>query len=533
ALLAFYLYEEAERRESWRFFFGSGLAAGAALMSHSTAAYMLIAIPLLMLLRRGLRVIKTRAAYQFALGAFIVSAYEIFSCIFDYRNVILQNRGDKIHFAAFGAGGLLHNLRHEPRRYYKWFVGDNMYAGVPRTLLHLFQLLTAVALVYLIIRLILYLKRGSAATEARVRVLAVTIIAMLFFGAVAGRKAIYYMAHLAPWYALLAGILIGDALDLLRRLRAGRIKRWRAPRFVYEAAVGLAVALALGFAYQVFKQNKRYLKAVRDPDLASFEQFKTALRSLVPEGVCPVAVREPVIWLAFPEYDRCFANIQERMKKAVDIDGSEYALIVSPSHSGFWLGSVASGHHHLLGELMNTPYGSYQVYYTGVDPRWLGRSPIRYQFFGKRRGYASDEQIALAREVWAVGPSDLSQCADAVGSAVESGELVIDTSRQSATDGGFIKLCEVVLEPNTIYQMNVDARAETNSWALVALEDKTKAWLGQKGLVDAPRHDPGESLFKTGKINRVIVGLLPPEKGFAEPPRISRLYIREVGPVNR
>jgi 4-amino-4-deoxy-L-arabinose transferase-like glycosyltransferase len=532
ALLAFYLYEEAERRESWRLFLGSGLAAGAALMSHSVAAYMLVAVPLLMLFRRGLRVVKTKAVYQFALGAFIVSAYEIFSCVFDYRNVILQNHGDKVHFKAMGAAGLLYNLRHEPRRYYQWFKGDTMYAEVPRTLLHLFQLLAAIALLYLIIRFILYLKRGGAMTEARVRVLVVTVIAILFFGAVAGRKAIYYMAHLAPWYALLAGILIDDALNLLNRMRAARVRNWPAPKFVHGAALGLAVALAIGFAYQVVKQNKRYLRAVRDPDLASFEQFKTAIRSLVPEGVCPVVVREPIIWLAFPEHDRCFANIQERMRKAVDIDGREYALIVSPSHSRSWLARIASGHHHLLGELMNTPYGSYQVYYTGVDPRWLGRGPTRYQFFGQRRGYVSDEQIARAREVWAAGPAELKQCAGAVGPATEPDELVIDASRQNAADGGFIKLCEIVLEPETIYQMSVDVRAETNPWSLVALEGNTKAWLGRRDPVDFEKPDLAEGLFKTGKIERVVVGLLPTGKGPPEPARISRVYIREVGPVN-
>ncbi|HVG21318.1 MAG TPA: glycosyltransferase family 39 protein [Blastocatellia bacterium] len=530
ALLAFYLYEEAERRNSWRLFFGSGLAAGAALMSHTSAAYMLAAIALLMSLRRGWQVIKARAVYQFAVGVFIVSAYEIFSCIFDYGNVLLQNRGDKVHFSVLG-GGLWKNVRHEPRRYYKWFAGDLMYPDVPRTLLHLFQALAAIALAYLIIRLVIYLRRGNAIAEPRMRVLAVVVIAMLFFATVAGRKAIYYMAHLAPWYALMAGILVADALGLLKRLRDGRVNQWRAPKFAYAAAVGLVAVLAVGFAYQVFKQNKRYLKAVRDPDLASFEQFKAAMRSLVPEGVCPVAVREPVMWLAFPEHDRCFANIQERMKKAVDIDGNEYALIVSPRHARYWLRQIASGHHYLLGELMDTPYGNYQVYYTGVDPRWLERRPVRYQFFGRRRGYASDEQIALAREVWAAGPAELRQCAGLASSAIEPDGLVVGSLQRGVRADGFIKLCEIELGPNTIYQMKVETGVETDQWALVALEGDTGAWLGRRGLAET--ENLGEGLFKTGKINRVIIGLLPAAKDSVEPPRISRLSIREVGPVNR
>ena len=60
ALLTFYLYEVAERRKDWRYFFGSGLAAGAALMCHTSTLYLFAAIPLLMLARRGWRVTQVR-----------------------------------------------------------------------------------------------------------------------------------------------------------------------------------------------------------------------------------------------------------------------------------------------------------------------------------------------------------------------------------------------------------------------------------------------------------------------------------------
>jgi hypothetical protein len=135
---------------------------------------------------------------------------------------------------------------------------------------------------------------------------------------------------------------------------------------------------------------------VRNPEIASFEEFKTAIRSLVPDGVCPVVVRDPVIWLAFPEHDLCFANIQERTKKAADIDGNEYALIVSPALSRRWLKAIARNNHHLLGEILDSPYGSYEVYYTGVDPRWIALAPIRYQFFGRQRGFLKSEAASKA-----------------------------------------------------------------------------------------------------------------------------------------
>ena len=217
------------------------------------------------------------------------------------------------------------------------------------------------------------------------------------------------MAHLAPWFALMAGVLASDIIGLLERWggarpkqagrqgQSARLKRLSLPKYAYAISLGCMAALALGFGYQLLKQNKRYLNVVRDPDLASFDEFKTAVRSLVPEGICPVVVRDPVIWLAFPEHDYCFANIQERMKKAVDIDGNEYALIVSPKLSRRWLRLVASEHHHLLGEILDSPYGSFQVYYTGVDPRCLSLAPIRYKFFGLRRGFTGDEFTPLVK----------------------------------------------------------------------------------------------------------------------------------------
>jgi 4-amino-4-deoxy-L-arabinose transferase-like glycosyltransferase len=396
ALLAYFLYEAAERRKSWRLFLGSGLAGGAALMCHTVTLYMLAAIPLLMLFRRGWRVIKAPAFYQFAAGALIVSAYEIISIITDYQNVLLQNRDDKIHFRVLGAMGWLKNIRNERRRYAYWYAGSKMPAEVPRTLLHLFQILAVIALIYLIIRLVIYFKRGKAMDEARVRVLAVSVTAILFFSVITSQKAIYYMAHLAPWFALMTGVLISDSLGLLERLRTARFERWKPPKLAHTAVIVLLAALALAFGYQIYKQNKRYLRVVRNPEIASFEEFKTAIRSLVPDGVCPVVVRDPVIWLAFPEHDLCFANIQERTKKAADIDGNEYALIVSPALSRRWLKAIARNNHHLLGEILDSPYGSYEVYYTGVDPRWIALAPIRYQFFGRQRGFLKSEAASKA-----------------------------------------------------------------------------------------------------------------------------------------
>ncbi|HKP86557.1 MAG TPA: glycosyltransferase family 39 protein [Blastocatellia bacterium] len=392
-LLAYLLYEEAERRKDWRWFVGSGLAAGAGLMSHTTGLYMIAAISVLMLLRRGWRVVRDKGFYQFALGAFIVSAYEIIYDIIDFQNVLLQNRGDKLHFKVLSGMGWLKNVRREVHRYDAWYEGGMMYPTVSRRLLHVFQYLAIAAFVYLLVRAVIHFKRGDAMAEPRVRIFVVTIVAVTFFAVVTSQKAIYYMAHLAPLFAIMAGILLADSLDLLKRWRSGEPTRWRVPPLAAKVSTALVVALAVAYGYSFLRQTRRYVREVRNPDAASFEEFKTAIRSLVPEGVCPVVVRDPVMWLAFTDQDHCFANLQDRMVKAVDIDGKEYAMIVSPKLSGEWITKVASNNHHLLGEVSDTIYGSYRVYYTGVDPRWIARKPARYQFFGKRRGYTTGEQV--------------------------------------------------------------------------------------------------------------------------------------------
>jgi 4-amino-4-deoxy-L-arabinose transferase-like glycosyltransferase len=528
ALLAFYLYEKAETRKDWRWFVGSGLAAGAALMSHTTGLYMIAAISVIMLFRRGWRIIKAANFYQFAFGAFIVSAYEIIYDIIDYKNVLLQNRDDNRHFRLLSDMGWLKNLRHETRRYELWGQGGLMYPGVPRTLLHLFEWLTLIAFIYLLVRVLLYIKRGNAMNEARVRIFVVAVVAALFFGIVTSQKAIYYMAHLAPLFALMVGILVSDALDLIGRWRSFEWKGRRVTPFAYKAAMATGVILSLAFGYQFLKQTKRYLNEARNPDAASFEEFKTAIRSLVPEGVCPVIVRDPVMWLAFPDYD-LFANIQERTRKSVDIDGKEYALIVNPRIAQRWLTRIANNNHHLLGEMTNTPYGNLQIYYTGADSRWLALKPVRYQFFGKWRGHLSEDQIADGVDVWSANAADLKQCSGATDMPVEPEGLRVEKRQR---DDGLITLCTIELKSNIIYQMRVQATVEAKQWALAVIEENTGERLYLQRLEDAAKPGAFEGLFRSSKTTRVTIALMPQAKR-AGPAHIAQLSVYEIAPVYR
>lgn len=391
AVLAYYLYELAEDKKSSRLYIATGLAAGAGVMCHTTILYMFCALGLLILLRNGRRAFTTNRLYLYAGAAVAVMSYEIIYALVDYQNFRLQNSGDKAHFTALSLSGLWDNFIHEPLRYQSWFSGGEAYpiSNVPVTLLHLFQLLTIIALVYLIGLAIWRAKQGKALDDPRVRLLIVTVVAVLFFAFITAprRKSLLYMMHLSTWFALCVGVLARDGLDYLTRLRADQRRR---ARLVFKAAVTTLAFGSLAYATLLVRQDLIFIRQVRNPDLASFDDFAQALRGIVPEGVCPVSITRPAIWLVFPEQDRCYATIEGRMQYLDDIVNKDYALIVPSRKADVWLGGPASNYHQ-LGSMENTPYGDIEIYYMGTDPRYRELAPKRYRFFGVRRGFVSQD----------------------------------------------------------------------------------------------------------------------------------------------
>lgn len=535
ALLAFYLYEAADRRRDWRFFLGSGLSAGAALMCHTSTLYMLAIIPVLMLFRRGWRVVKSKEVYLFASGAFIMSAYEIISDIADWTNFRLQYRGDRRHFRLLDAAGWIWNLKHEDIRYRRWFAADSMYSDVPRTLTHVFGYLSIIAIAYLLARLLLKIKQPKLVEDPRSRLLIVTLMVVGFFALVTSQKAVYYVAHLTPWFGLVVGLMIRDALDWISRLRTAEWNGWRLPKIAYLAALAGVLIIGLTFSYHAARLSKRYLRNVRNPEAARFDEFKSVIRSIIPESVCPVEVKDPVMWLAFVDQHLCFGYIEERMLDNLNLDGKEYAMIVAPEKSSYWVEALAANHHYLLGELSNTPYGDLEVYYTGTDPRWLSAVPLRYQFFGKRRGFVSEAALSQRREVWSAGAAELGQQAGLTAPVIEPEGLLVGLSAQSGRPDSFIQLCSVELQPESAHQVAVDAKAEPDQWSLIVIEEQTGARLVQMPIGEKKKKS-GESrrsrlfdgVFRTGRTNRVLIGVMPRSDGGEDPFHISRLSIRAV-----
>jgi hypothetical protein len=382
-LFAFYLFEVGEERKSWGWYAASGLGAGAAVLCHPNLLYLTGAILLIILLKRGARGLISKNCFQFAGAMVAVLAYPVVTAVLDYQNLKLQYRDDPVHFGMAEGWTWWSNIAAEPDRYMAWWSGVGLtFSNLPLTLLHVFQLLAAAGFLYLIGRALTRRRPSRRIDDPRFRILLVTVVAIVFF-AIISRKTTYYVVHIESWLALCAGVMLADAIDAVRGLEA-RASRHR--RAIHAAVTAVAAVGILVYGFYFLRQNRRYLNAVRNPELASFEEFKEVIRSIVPPGVCPVAVKAPVIWMAFPESDRCFATIEKRMLGSVDLAGKEYALVTQNKGPENWSRALI-GDYHLLGQLSGTPYGDLSIYYTGTNPEYLRLPAVHYRFFERLRGH--------------------------------------------------------------------------------------------------------------------------------------------------
>lgn len=510
ALLAFHVFEIAEERKKAWLYIASGALAGAGVMTHTNILYIVAAVLLLMLLRHGWRRVLKPSLYQFAASALAVTAYEIAYDVIDFANVQQQYHGDRAHFARASSSGLLQNILDEPARYRDWMNGTLLFPDVPRTLQHLFQVLTVVAIAYLVFVTWRAFRSAERLEDARVRVLLVTLTAMIFLAIATGRRRKYaiYMAYLTPWFALCAAVLARDALDLLIKLRVKE-------RLGNYKLASTAAALAfVAYGALLARQDLSFVRAVTNAHLASFDEFSAVLRTIVPEGVCPASIERPVIWLAFPDSDRCYASIERRMADRVDIDGKDFALIIPSKKNPAYI-KDPDRNYTLLGTMENTPYGSMRVYYTGTDARFRSIAPRHYEFFNGWSGHVSDEQVAEAAEVWSANASELTA------------ERRAGASPNSGLGESRVDLCCVDLKPDTAYRLIVEATSPEPGWQVSVVDSLNNQLLKQ--TVDRDQQNPRiEVVFRTFEGNRVRVMANIARDDLLSSFSVNRISIREI-----
>jgi len=526
ALLGFYLFEKADKSERSGYYIASGLAVGAGVMCHPNILYMLGGLGLLMLFRHGWPVIKQKKLYQFTLSALAVMSYVIVYDIIDYKNFLLQNRGDKLHFGLFEEWGIWHNLVGETRRYGRWLSGGELFLNVPRTTLWLFQLLALGAFIYLLVYAARQIKRGNWINKPRVRLLIITIVAVLFHALLLSQKGIYYMAHLTPWFALCVGVMLNDAFNFIGRLGDLSVPR---AKLLQRATVVVCALAIIAFGLQLARQNRRYLREVHNPELVQFDEIKSVLRAVVPEGVCPVAIKSPVMWLSFPEHDRCFATIENRMTEALDLDGNEYVVIAPYAYDNARLEGTKEldAKYPLIARLVNTRFGTIHVYYTGTKAYDEARVPVTQYFFGQWRGHVSLEDADQGPEVWSAGAAELA-----------SWTRVFDSAFRAHPDDAhrdLIQLGSVDLASGKIYWVDVDTDSNPGNWELVITSQETGDRIHEETIgpaVDRPRDGPFK-LVGTNRITRIAMSVRRAGSDQGGPLRIARMSIREVAPAGQ
>lgn len=510
ALLAFYLYEVAEEKQKGVLFVAAGIAAGAGVMCHTTILYVPVVVLVLMLLRRRSQVFSDSRLYLFLAGILAVMAYEVVYDVVDYKNLQLQYRSDRAHFPI---ASLWENLTSEPLRYQRWWAGAETYpiANLSEGLLHVVQLIVVGAVAYAVIFGSMRARRGNAGSDPRIRIWTATLVTVIFFAVATGpkRKAMTYMVYIAPWLMLCIGIMARELFDSVTRLKANG-SNWR-----YRIAMGLALILLSVFAVAAGRTTYRYLKLVNSPDIASFEDFRAALREIVPDGTCPASVLFPVVWLAFPESDRCYITIEGRMVDDLELDGKDYTLLV-PTMRNPWIGDP-DAQYHFLGSVKGTPYGDFRAYYTGSDPQRRTIQPRSYQFFGNRRGYVNEQQVSEAREVLSLEARELSN-EQATARHTSSGE---------SSPNEAMRLCSATVKPFTVYVATILIAGPTDRWE-IEVSGRDVVQVGER-----PPSPPGEvsRLFKTSGGERIDLHLRSVTEDTSALPAVTRVSLREVTQV--
>jgi hypothetical protein len=209
-----------------------------------------------------------------------------------------------------------------------------------------------------------------------------------------------------------------------------------------------------------------------------------------------------------------------------DLDVNEYALLVPSRKAEAWLGDSA-GKYHLLGEMENTPYGDIEVYYTGTNPQYLALAPQRYQFFGVRRGFVSEEQVANAREVWSSQAGDLERALGAMAEMQPAG-LTIQPPRNNNVNRGLIGLADIDLKPDAVYQLQARVRS-SGQWEFVVVDERTGVWIDQCRIPTGEEAENLESIFKAGGASKIKLALRSLAKPSAAAPiTISSINLREI-----
>lgn len=131
-LVAFWLFNRAERRRSWCWYAGSGAAAGVAGLTHVYGLFWLPTLTVILLLRRGRALLREAALYWVAAGALVVWLPWLFYVAAGWPYFLGQQRLVYERFDLLDIRFYVDNLLHEVDRYRMVDLFDDR--GYPRLL---------------------------------------------------------------------------------------------------------------------------------------------------------------------------------------------------------------------------------------------------------------------------------------------------------------------------------------------------------------------------------------------------------------
>jgi len=267
-----------------RFLFGSGVAAGVAMLCHLNCYWVVVVLGVWHLQTYGRRflgpALVSAAGFAVGFGPYLLLILTRFKDFNAQLNIFASERVPSLSVSV-----IAHQIAREADRYRDWYFGliTNF---TPNPLLTVFKACTALGVAWLIGSAIHGVVVGRRRRSEELLAVAVVLTAFIF-AAFIPNKALVYLPHLLLGFSLASGYFVVYAIDGVR-------ERARQPREYAAAAVVGFLMLESAGAVLVYGWWYRQMWYALTP----YEVTERSLKLLVPPGP-KYLVASPSFWLGF------------------------------------------------------------------------------------------------------------------------------------------------------------------------------------------------------------------------------------------
>ena len=272
------------RTSSRWFLFGSGAAAGVAMLCHLNCYWVVVVLGLWHLQTYGRRfllpALVSTAGFAAGFGPYLILILTRFKDFNAQLNIFASERVPSLSVSV-----IAHQIAREADRYRDWYFGL-ITDFTPNPLLTVFKVCTVLGVAWLIGASVHGLVVGRRRRAEELLAVAVVLTAFIF-AAFIPNKALVYLPHLLVGFSLASGYFVVRAIELVR-------ERARMPLdYAAAAVVGFLLLEAAGAGLLYAWWYRQMLSA-----LTPYEVTDRSLKLLVPPG-SKYIVGSPSFWLAF------------------------------------------------------------------------------------------------------------------------------------------------------------------------------------------------------------------------------------------